>query len=211
MLGPLVVLAAVTTPDFASAGVVVTTDAIGLAVGRKGWQVEAKASPQSSVAVYAWRAEADIQGEAAFFDFFSSDPTYHLTGLAEGIDLQYRRYLGRRHTAPSGAFIAPGFDVASYRTSTTSCPDASGSLFGDPPPGGPCQGPRVQSWWMLGPTFDAGFQAVAWPGLVLAASAGIRVHLPTADTPDGKAPFWWTETEGVGLRPRFRLSMGWAF
>jgi hypothetical protein len=107
-------------------------------------------------------------------------------------------------------FFAPGLEAQRFETDTaTLC--ASSYSYNNP--GGTCQppGPERQSFGYVGWSLDVGYQAILPFGLVIAASMGVQDRFVVGTFDDSNMPWWWNLTQGAGLRPRMRISMGWAF
>jgi hypothetical protein len=187
------------------AKVVLTTDLPGYLVGRFGLQVEYLLTPNDGLAVMPFVVTSATSGPHGFLELEAGSTSVVQT-RAEGLDFQYRRYLAK----PGGRmtlFVAPGLELQHFTTDQTSICDEGVWLrlcpLTDPV--------EHQSWGYLGLSFDTGIQ-VRFPfGGVVMASFGLHYRGVLGSLDDSQMPWWWRVADGPGLRPRGRLSVGWAF
>ncbi len=202
---PIVSPSAPRSEEPARHGWVASLDVLGALTRRIGVQLEYLVTPQDGVAFYPWVLGSDVTGT---HDFLGIEPDFTLDTRtsAAGLDFQYRHYLGSN--AGRGFFVAPGFE-AQYFDAETSWTCAAYESNHD----SPCMPPQGahQEFGYLGPSFDIGGQGVLRSGLVLAASLGVHYRAVIGSLDDRDMPFLWMVTEGAGLRPRLRLSVGWAW
>ncbi len=177
-------------------------EVLGIAVSnRYGVELEWAFAHHDSVAIYSWYMINESRGIHAFIRFDDSFPDYDTKTNAGGIDAQYRRYLFRVNGA-EGVFIAPGLEVQHFITSTLTRPPMDGS---------PQLGLARQEWTYVGASADVGGQVILPLGLVLSASLGLQYREALGTIDVLHYPFDWGVVNGPGLRPRLRLSVGWAF
>jgi hypothetical protein len=181
-------------------------DALGLLGSRYGVDIEYLPGPHDGFAAYPFVVLGSIDDTSGLVE---SDPdfTYRTRTTAVGLDLQYRRYAGEGR----GFFIAPGLEVQSFTTDTTT--ECAGSYtYNNPGSQCPANLPTVHSaFGYLGPSLDVGWQAVLPVGFVFAVSAGVHYRAVLGSLDTTEMPWLWTAMNGPGVRPRLRLEVGWAF
>lgn len=195
--------------------VVGTFEGLGALGERYGASLEVVMSPRDAVTVYGWTVGGTSKGSHGLLPGFltSDSATYAVDTRAQGIDLQYRRYVmphGKESHGARGVFFAPGFEAASYVTKGNGCtttydPDNSSNET-------TCSAPMRQAFTYVAPSLDVGGQAILPFGLTLGASVGARYRFVAAgDLDESVMPFTWSASHGSGLRPRLRAWLGWAF
>jgi hypothetical protein len=187
---------------------IASADVLGALIGRFGVEVQYLARPQDGFVFYPWVLESNDSGSPGLFD---GDPdfSYPTRTTAEGLDLQYRHYFGS--SGARGFFVAPGLEVQHFATETAAtC--VPGAYEYNHPGGETCAPPVAtdQDFTYLGVSVDMGGQAVFRSGLMIALSVGAHYRSALGSLV-GTQPFEWELTEGPGLRPRLRLSAGWAW
>lgn len=195
--------------------VVASFDWLGTLGGRYGATLELVVSPHDALTLSAWTAEGSSSGSHGLLSGIlgGDSTTYDVQTRAEGAGLQYRFYTlprGRPSRGAHGVFLAPGVQLASFRTQGLGCTrtddhDNSSSTT-------TCS-PRVrQVWTYVAPSLDVGGQAILRYGVTVGASAGAHYRfVADGDLDERMMPFVWSASHGSGLRPRFRAWIGWAF
>ena len=202
--------------------VAITFEVLGLLESRYAVATEVVLTPRNSLVVSGFYSQSDISGDTSFLTFGGPSEYYQDTATrAYGFELQYRRYLASiksRHlsSASSGPFIAPGFEVQHFQTSTLHVFDANTCMRDQYDYRGPCDAPpqapaAAQDWWYVGGSLDLGFQLQTRLGFVASASIGAHWRFPTSTIDESQYPWGWEAAHGSGLRPRFRLQIGWGF
>ena len=115
----------------------------------------------------------------------------NLTGF--GGELGYRFYTGSK--GPNGFFIGPSFIFASY---TANPPDGA-------------QGVASKSFTAIGGALDLGGQAVIGPGIVIGGGFGLQYTSNSEEIKTDDLNLAAITIAGGGVRPRFLLSLGYAF
>lgn len=116
-----------------------------------------------------------------------------LTGF--GGELGYRFYTGSR--GPNGFFIGPSVLFASWSQSL--------------PDGVPANTPKPDGFTAIGGALDLGGQAVIGPGVIVGAGFGLQYTKNSIDVNTDKLNIASAAIAGGGVRPRFLLSVGYAF
>jgi hypothetical protein len=136
-----------------------------------------------------------VNGTVSTTDIVDNAPvtyTYNNRYSGLGVELGYRFYTGS--SGPTGFFMGPSFLLASYKSS------------GDP------LGRSVsQSFGSLGYAFDVGGQAVVAGGLVIGGGFGMQYTHLSKDLGFTDLPITASIIAGGGWRPRFLMSIGYAF
>jgi hypothetical protein len=113
--------------------------------------------------------------------------TESFTGF--GSELGYRYYTGTK--GANGFFVGPSVLVAHYSTSVE---------------GGPSQ-----SFNTIGGAIDIGGQAVIGPGIIVGGGFGLQYTKSSLNGSTDGLPLLATAIAGDGVRPRFLLTVGYAF
>lgn len=116
-----------------------------------------------------------------------------LTGF--GGELGYRFYTGDR--GMNGFFIGPSVLFASWSQSL--------------PDGVPANTPKPDGFTAIGGALDLGGQAVIGPGVIVGAGFGLQYTKNSIDINTEKLNIASAAIAGGGVRPRFLLSVGYAF
>jgi hypothetical protein len=195
--------------------VVGSFEGLGALGERYGASLELIVSPRDAFTLYPWTAGGASTGTHGLLSgVFTSRPTtsYTVQTRAEGIDLQYRRYVmphGAAGRGARGAFFAVGVEAASFVTHGIGCTQTyrdSGSSDIT------CVPPVHQAWTYVAPSLDVGGQAILPFGLTFGGSVGARYRVVAdGDLDESVMPFAWSVSHGSGLRPRIRAWLGWAF
>jgi hypothetical protein len=200
-------------PAIARAGdrdtITVTSDTAGYLLGRWNLQVEVLPTRNDGIALMPFVLSSHQSGTHAFLE---GDPDYveDVHTHAEGLDLQYRRYIPTMSRGGRGFFVALGFELQHFSVDHQSvCVPISyeyNSLMPCPP-----QSPaNEQRWTYIGPSVDVGGQWIFRFGLVLSASAGLHARAVLGSLDEREMPWGWSIADGPGLRARTRLMVGWA-
>ncbi|HSY22359.1 MAG TPA: hypothetical protein VK841_09605 [Polyangiaceae bacterium] len=199
------------TSRFATPHFVATFDALGVVEGRYGVQVEWLAAPHWGIAAYGWWEHSTSSGTTGVLEL-DPDYTYSTETQAYGLDTQFRYYF--RQAPGKGFFVAPGLEIQQFAIQTQ---EGCASAYSYDNPGSlecPSFPPSNQNFTYAGLSFDVGAQMIlpiGPSGLVIAGSAGIQGRGVIAGALDqSNMPWTWELAEGPGVRPRFRLSVGWA-
>jgi hypothetical protein len=182
-----------------------TFDTLGVIDGRYGVQVEWVPAPHWGIAAYGWWEHSTLSG-AADVVAIDSDTIDSTETHAYGLDTQVRYYFSE--SPALGFFIAPGVEVQRFDTNTTiGCTPEYGE--------DPCPTTNAERRFdYLGLSFDIGLQTIIpiLPhGLVGSVSIGAQERTVLAGAVETtEMPWMWNAVDGPGLRPRLRLSVGWA-
>ena len=181
---------------------------LGMLSGRYGLDLEIVTGRHDSLAFYPFVIVSESSGTASFIEL-DPDYTYLTKTRAGGLDFLYRRSFGTERGG-RGGFLAPGFEVQHFETDTTTY---CASSFGYNNPGSSCPTSPAnhQGFTYFGPSFDIGGQVILPFGLVLMASAGLHYRFVAGSVDTSHMPWSWGVSNDSGLRPRFRLEIGWAF
>lgn len=114
----------------------------------------------------------------------SSDQS--LTGF--GGELGYRFYTGTR--GANGFYVGPSFVVATYTASA---------------------GSQSTSFSSVGGALDVGGQFIVGPGIVIGGGFGLQYTSTSSNVSTDGLPLAAAVIAGGGVRPRFLLSLGYAF
>ena len=102
--------------------------------------------------------------------------------------------------ASEAFFVAPGFVAQHFVTTTVGSTTVNGAFT-----------PVRQACSYVGPSLDLGGQFVAPFGLAMGGSIGVHYRAAIGSFDESTYPWTWSLTDGPGLRPRFRVWLGWAF
>jgi hypothetical protein len=160
---------------------------LGLLIGRYSLQVEWVPATHHALVLnpHFDHVSADIgSGNLSYTEAF--------TGF--GTEVGYRFYTGKR--GMEGFFIGPSLLLGTYSTSVTAV-------------AGSATGAASTSFTSIGGAVDLGGQAVIGPGVVLGAGFGLQYS--SVDKSFADLPLTASILAGGGWRPRFLLSVGYAF
>jgi len=113
-----------------------------------------------------------------------------------GGELGYRLYTGTR--GPNGFFVGPSVLFGSYSQSAPSGTQAAGSKGSD-------------SFVAYGGALDIGGQAIIGPGIVLGGGFGLQYTSTSQDLNTDNLNLASAIIAGGGVRPRFLLTLAYAF
>jgi hypothetical protein len=185
-----------------------TFDSLGVLSARYGVQLEYLATSRDALVIYPWY----MSGLSHDFISWGSDWSTATQTHGGGLDFQYRRYFGS-YAGGRGFFVAPGLEIQHYATSSTTTCDPNSFEYDS---GGsscpPTSAALNQSFTYVGASFDFGVQAILPFGLTLSSSIGAQYRGVVGGSLDeSKVASGWSISDGAGLRPRLRMSIGWAF
>jgi hypothetical protein len=190
-------------------------EGLGALGERYGASLELVVSARDAITLYPWTAAGESRGTHGLLDgVFTNRPTtsYTVATRADGIDLQYRRYVmphGAAGRGARGAFFAVGVEAAGFVTSGTGCTHSYRDTGSSDTT---CAPPVRQAFTFVAPSLDVGGQAILPFGLAVGGSVGARYRVVAdGDLDESVMPFAWSVSHGSGLRPRVRVWLGWAF
>ncbi len=194
---------------------VASFDGLGAVGERYGATLELVVSPHDTFTISGWSAGGASNGTTGLLPGFLSNgsTTYAVQTRAQGIDLQYRRYVLASAPEGKGArgfFFAPGVHASSFITNGFGCTrtyDSDNSSSETT-----CTPPVRQAWTYLGPSLDVGGQAIFRYGITLGGSVGAHYRFVADGALDENVmPFGWSLSHGSGLGLRLRAWIGFAF
>jgi hypothetical protein len=160
----------------------IAANPLGIAIGRYSIQGEYLLARHHAVTLNPFFAYAPVE--------INGVDGGSLTGF--GGELGYRFYSGK---GPTGFFAGPSFIFASYSQSAPSnVPNASSDSF-----------------TAVGGAVDIGGQAVVGPGIVLGGGFGLQYTANSKDIATENLNLASAVIAGGGVRPRFLLTLGYAF
>lgn len=118
--------------------------------------------------------------------------TYEDNFSGGGVELGYRMYTGSK--GPNGFFVGPSLLLGLYNSEDSDFTDTEGRTFTS-----------------YGFAVDIGGQGVIGPGIVLGGGFGLQYTKVSGDAPGFDLPLTAEILVGGGVRPRFLLSVGYAF
>ena len=161
-----------------------TANPLGLLIGRYSIQGEFLPAPHHAITLNPFFAHVPLTVNG--IDLGS------LNGF--GGELGYKFYSSSN--GPAGFYVAPSFLFGSYSQSDTV------GLNGTTVAG--------HSFTSIGGAIDIGGQAVVGPGVVIGGGFGLQ-YTKTSESITGDLNWSSNAVAGGGLRPRFLLSVGYAF
>lgn len=173
--------------------VAIEANPLGILIGHYSVQLE----------LMPWRHSAFIINphfDHVTSDVSSGDSTGNTISYTEsftgfGTELGYRFYTGR--TAMSGFYFGPSVLLGTYTASANDVVTGAGS-----------QSSSI-SFQQIGGAVDIGGQAVVGPGIVIGGGFGLQYTSVNQSFRD--LPLTASILAGGGIRPRFLLSVGYAF
>jgi len=114
-----------------------------------------------------------------------------------GAEIGYRFYTAR--SGPAGFFIGPSILLSGFSSSTTSVNSKGATVTSD------------ISFMSYGAALDIGGQAVIGPGIVVSGGFGLQYTKTSQDLLTDNLNLAAAILAGSGVRPRFLLSVGYAF
>jgi hypothetical protein len=188
--------------------VLASFELLGLAEKQVALQVETPITMRDSIAIGGFYMHNRSSGDADFFSILES-AYYDTQTEALGADLQWRHYFGNISRVGRGFYVAPGVELQRFRAVTADCEYAKG--FFPTVTQDTCGYGHEQSWWYVGPSLDLGGQYVTRVGFIFGAAFGLQYRFATENVGSTARDWLWSAENGEGLRPRMRLTAGWAF
>lgn len=163
---------------------------LALTIGRLSANVEYLPAPHHALVVNPYYVS--VNADVTVTDFEGERVTYEDNFSGGGAELGYRMYTGSR--GPNGFFVGPSFLFGAYNSSDSDFTDTEG-----------------RSFTSYGFAVDIGGQGVIGPGIVVGGGFGLQYTKVSGDTPGLDLPLAAEILVGGGVRPRFLLSVGYAF
>lgn len=163
---------------------------LGLAIGRYSIQAEYLPAKHHAITLNPFFAHAPVTVTVNGTDVDGGS----LNGF--GAELGYRYYTGTH--GPNGFYIGPSFLFGSYSQSAPSGTQASGSNGSD-------------SFAAYGAALDIGGQAIIGPGIVVGGGFGLQYTKTSQDLDTDNLNLASAIIAGGGIRPRFLLTVAYAF
>lgn len=161
---------------------------LGLAIGRYSIQAEYLPATHHAITLNPFFAHAPVTMTVNGKDIDGGS----LNGF--GAELGYRYYTGTH--GPNGFYIGPSFLFGSYSQSAPSGTQTSGSS---------------DSFAAYGAALDIGGQAIIGPGIVVGGGFGLQYTKTSQDLDTDNLNLASAIIAGGGIRPRFLLTVAYAF
>ncbi|MDB4940735.1 MAG: hypothetical protein JWP97_269 [Labilithrix sp.] len=167
-----------------------TVNPLGLAIGRYSVSGEYLVARHHAISLNPFYAHAPVTVTVNGKEIDGGS----LNGF--GGELGYRYYTSSK--GPAGFFVGPSLLLGHYSQSAPSGNQPSGSNGSD-------------SFSSYGAAIDIGGQGVVGPGIVIGGGFGLQYTKTSQDIDTGNLNLASAIIAGGGIRPRFLLSLGYAF